>query len=60
MLVLSRNVGEAIVVGGDVVVSIVDVRGDRVKLGVEAPKTIPVHRREVQDRLQADGDHKAA
>jgi carbon storage regulator len=51
MLVLSRSRFEQIVIGSDVIVTIVDVRGDKVKLGIEAPTSIPVHRREVFDRI---------
>lgn len=52
MLVLSRKVNESIVIGNNITVVIVDIRGDKVRLGVEAPKEIPVHRREVADEEQ--------
>ena len=52
MLVLTRGVNESIVIGDNVTVSIVSIRGDSVRIGVEAPKEIPVHRREVYDVLQ--------
>ena len=52
MLVLSRNRGESIVIDDNVVVTIVDIRGEDVRLGVEAPKEIPVHRQEVYDAIQ--------
>ena len=51
MLVLSRHRDESIMIGDDVVVTIVDIRGDKVRLGVEAPKEVPVHRREVYDAI---------
>lgn len=51
MLVLSRQRDESIIIGDKVVVTIVDVRGDKVKLGIEAPKEIPVHRREVYEAI---------
>jgi carbon storage regulator len=47
MLVLSRKRNEQIVIGDGIVVTVVDIRGDKVRLGVEAPSEVPVHRREV-------------
>ena len=52
MLVLSRNRGESIVIDNQVVVTVVRIRGEKVRLGVEAPKEIPVHRLEVYDAIQ--------
>ena len=52
MLVLSRHRDESIMIGDDVVVTIVDIRGDKVRLGVEAPREVPVHRREVYDAIK--------
>ncbi len=54
MLVLSRQRDESIVIGDNVVVTIVDVRGDKVRLGIEAPIEIPVHRQEVYDAIQRE------
>ncbi len=54
MLVLSRQRDESIVIGDDVVVTIVDIRGDKVRLGIEAPREIPVHRQEVYDAIQRE------
>ncbi|TWU66477.1 carbon storage regulator [Crateriforma conspicua] len=51
MLVLSRKKDERIVIGGCIVVTIVDIRGDKVRLGIEAPRHVPVHRKEVQDAI---------
>jgi carbon storage regulator len=51
MLVLSRTINESIMIGDDVEVLIVGVRGDMVRLGITAPKHIPVHRREIYDRI---------
>ncbi len=51
MLVLSRGRGEEIVIGDDISIVIVDVRGDRVRVGVNAPAEIPVHRREVKNAI---------
>ncbi|MEO2030515.1 MAG: carbon storage regulator CsrA [Planctomycetaceae bacterium] len=51
MLVLSRKKNESIVINDDVVVTIIEIRGDKVRLGIEAPRDIPVHRREVLDAI---------
>ena len=60
MLVLSRQKDESIVIGDDVEVTIVDVRGDKVRLGITAPKSISVHRREVYDAIQREKKEKQA
>lgn len=54
MLILSRRLGERIVIGDDVVISVVEVRGDQVKLGIEAPKNVKVYRQEVFDSIQQE------
>jgi carbon storage regulator len=54
MLVLSRHRDESIMIGDDVVVTIVDIRGDKVRLGIEAPQDIPVHRQEVYEAIQRE------
>ena len=54
MLVLSRQKDESIMIGDDVEITIVDVRGDKVRLGITAPRSIPVHRREVYDAIQSE------
>jgi carbon storage regulator len=51
MLVLSRHRGEAIVIDGHIVVTVVDIRGDSVRIGVDAPREIPVNRMEVQEAI---------
>lgn len=51
MLVLTRRVGEAIMIGTDVVVKVVEVRGDQVRIAIEAPRSVPVHREEVHREL---------
>jgi carbon storage regulator len=53
MLILSRKVGQSIVIGGNVVVKVVRVDGDQIKLGIEAPKEIAVHREEIQRQRDA-------
>jgi carbon storage regulator len=54
MLVLSRHRDESIIIGDDIVVTIVDIRGDKVRLGIEAPSDIPVHRQEVYEAIQRE------
>jgi len=51
MLVLSRKKDESIVINNDITIVVVEIRGDKVRLGVEAPKEVPVHRREVYDAI---------
>jgi carbon storage regulator len=53
VLVLSRRVGERIVIGNDVVVTVLEVRGDIVRIGVDAPRSVTVHRSEVIDAIEA-------
>ena len=52
MLVLSRKKGESIVINDNIVVTLIDIRGDKVRLGFDAPKDVPVHRKEVYDAIQ--------
>lgn len=54
MLVLSRQRDESIIIGDNVVITVVDVRGDKVRLGIDAPTEIPVHRREVYEAIQRE------
>ena len=54
MLVLSRHRDESIIIGDNIVITIVDIRGDKVRLGIDAPKEIPVHRQEVYDAIQRE------
>ena len=60
MLVLSRKKNESIVINDDIQIVVVEIRGDKVRLGVEAPREVPVHRREVYDAIKnavGGGDH---
>jgi len=52
MLVLSRKKNETILIGDDIIITIVDIRGDKVRMGITAPTDIPVHRREVYDAIK--------
>jgi carbon storage regulator len=54
MLVLSRQRDQSIMIGDKVVVTIVDIRGDKVRLGIEAPEEIPVHRQEVYEAIRRE------
>ena len=51
MLVLSRKKNESVVINNDVVVTVVEIRGDKVRLGIVAPRDVPVHRQEVYDAI---------
>jgi carbon storage regulator len=54
MLVLSRQRDESIIIGDNIVLTIVDIRGDKVRLGIEAPQEIPVHRQEVYEAIRRE------
>jgi carbon storage regulator len=55
MLVLSRQRDQSIMIGDNIVVTIVDIRGDKVRLGIQAPSEIPVHREEVYEAIKREG-----
>lgn len=54
MLILTRKVGEVIMIGDDIVVKVLGVRSGQVKIGVEAPRALPVHRQEIFERIQSE------
>ncbi|SEG61832.1 carbon storage regulator CsrA [Paenibacillus sp. UNC499MF] len=54
MLILSRLKGEKIIIGQDIVLTVLDVAGDQVRIGIEAPKDVPIHREEVYKAIQAE------
>ncbi len=56
MLVLSRKKNESIVINNEITIVVVEIRGDKVRLGVEAPKEVPVHRQEVFEAIQRSGE----
>ncbi len=51
MLVLSRKKNESIIINNDIDITVVEIRGDKVRLGIEAPKDVPVHRQEVYEAI---------
>ena len=58
MLILTRKVGESVLIGNDISITILSVRGNQVKLGVEAPKEVSVHREEIYQRIKQMKDEK--
>ena len=58
MLILTRRVGEAVMVGDDINVTVLGVKGNQVRLGVNAPKTVSVHREEIYQRIQQEKQGK--
>ncbi len=66
MLILTRRIGETVVIGDDVDITVLGVKGNQVRLGVKAPKEVSVHREEIYERIcrendqQADGQMKVA
>ncbi|CAN2250670.1 carbon storage regulator CsrA [Bacillus inaquosorum] len=59
MLVLSRKINEAIQIGADIEVKVIAVEGDQVKLGIEAPKHIDIHRKEIYLTIQEENNRAA-
>ena len=60
MLVLSRRTGESVVIGDDVVITVLEVRGDVVRIGIDAPRTVAVHRAELLEQLETSNRDAAS
>lgn len=60
MLVLSRRRDESIVIGEDIEIIIVDIRGDKVRIGIDAPTTISVHRKELREAIRLENEQALA
>ena len=56
MLILTRRVGETLMIGDDVTVTVLGVKGNQVRIGVNAPKDVAVHREEIYDRIKKEGE----
>ena len=59
MLILTRRIGETLLIGDDVTVTVLGVKGNQMKLGINAPKEVAVHRKEIYERIQVEGDNRA-
>ena len=59
MLVLSRKRDESIIIGDDVIITVVDIKGEQVKIGVTAPKNVSIHRKEVYEAIQQENQAAA-
>jgi carbon storage regulator len=59
MLILSRRVGEAVTIGNDVTITVLSIKGNQVRLGVQAPKNVAVHRQEIFNRIQMEQEAPA-
>lgn len=60
MLVLARKIGQSIVINDNIEVLVIEVRGDQVRLGIDAPRTIPVHRKELLEQIRAENVQAAS
>jgi carbon storage regulator len=58
MLILTRRVGETLMIGDNITINVLGVKGNQVRLGIDAPKEIPVHREEIFNKIQRDHPEK--
>lgn len=56
MLILTRNIGEAVVIGKDIYCTVLGVKGNQVRLGFDAPKALPIHRKEIHDQIALENE----
>lgn len=56
MLILSRKTDEKIVIGGNITVTVIELRGNKVRIGIDAPSDVTVHRQEIQEEINKSGD----
>lgn len=60
MLILTRRPNETVMIGDDITVTVLEVRGNQVRIGVQAPKSIPVHREEIYERIKKEEESQRA
>ena len=56
MLILTRKAGESLMIGDDITVTVLDIKGNQVRIGIHAPRDVPVHREEIFNRIEQDTD----
>ncbi len=59
MLILTRRVGETVMIGDDVTLTVLGVKGNQVRVGVNAPKEVPVHREEIYERIRHESESRS-